>query len=83
MCSREGLLGSHPTTPRFLPKAFAARWQLLRNAPSKGYHSGYITLFFKGTSGFYALMKVSLAGLTDFCEVILGKFKPFFLVLLA
>ena len=68
-CSREGVLGSNPTTPRFLPKAFAARWRLLRNAPSKGNYSRYITLFFKGTYsviGFYELMRVSLADLMHF-----------------
>ena len=31
---REELLASNPTTPESLPKAFAARWQPLRNAPS-------------------------------------------------
>ena len=69
MCSREGVLGSNPTMPKFLPKVFAARWRLLRNAPSKGHHSRYITVFFKGTYSvisFYELMGVSLAGLMHF-----------------
>ena len=69
VCSREGVLGSNPTTPKFLPKVVAARWRLWRNAPSKGHHSRYITLFFTGTYsviGFYELMKVSLAGLIHF-----------------
>ena len=69
VCSREGVLGSNPTNPKCLPKAFASRWQLLRNAPSKGHHSRYITLFFKGTCsviGFYELMGMSLAGLMHF-----------------
>ena len=66
MCSREGVLGSNPTTPKFLPKAFVARWNFLRNAPSKGHHSRYITLFFKGTYsviGFYELMEMFLVSL--------------------
>ena len=40
---------SNPTTPKLLTNVFVARWQLLRNALSKGHHSRYITLFFKGT----------------------------------
>ena len=54
-------MGSNPTTP----KGSAARWRLFGNAPSKGYHSRYITLFFQGTYsviGFNALMRMSLAG---------------------
>ena len=60
VCSREGVLGSNPTTPKFQPTVLAARWRLLRNAPSKGHHSRYITLFFKGTYsviGFYELIE--------------------------
>ena len=71
VCSGEGVLGSNPTTPEFLPNVFAARWRLLRNAPSKGHHSGYITLFFMGTYSvisFYELMGVSLAGLMQFLK---------------
>ena len=69
VCSREQALGLNPTTPKFLPNVFAARWRLLRNAPSKGHHSRYSTLFFKGTYSvisFYELMGVSLAGLLHF-----------------
>ena len=69
VCPREGVLGSNPTTPKLLPKLFAARWRLLRNAPSTGHHSRYITLFFKGTYSvvsFYELMGVALAGLMHF-----------------
>ena len=69
VCSREVVLGSNPTTPTFLPKIFVARWGLLGNAPSKGYHSQYITLFFKGTYsviGFYELMGMFLVGLMHF-----------------
>ena len=65
VCSREGVLVSNSATPNFLPKVFAARWRLLRNAPLKGHHSRYIAQFFKGTYsviGFYELMTVSLAG---------------------
>ena len=64
VCSREGVLGSN-----FLSRAFAAHWRLWRNAPSKGHHSRYITLFFKGTYrvvSFYEMMRVSLAGLMHF-----------------
>ena len=38
-----------PHFPHILPNTFASRWRLLRNSPSKGHHSRYITLFFKGT----------------------------------
>ena len=69
MCSGEGVLGSNPTTPKLFPKVFAARRRLLRNAPSKGHHSQYITLFFKGTYsviGFYELMRMFLVSLMHF-----------------
>ena len=69
VCSREGVLGSNPTTPKLLPNVFAARWRLLRSAPSKGHHSRYITLFSKGTYSvvsFYELMGVSMACLMHF-----------------
>ena len=69
VCSREGVLGSNPTTPKFLPKVFVARWRLLRNAPSKGHHSRYITLFFEGTYsviGFYELMRMFLVSFMHF-----------------
>ena len=86
VCPREGVLGSNPTTPKFLPKVFAARWRLLRNAPSKGHHSRYIILFFKGTYSvisFYELMRMFLGKFNAFSEIILGIFEPFSLVLLA
>ena len=66
MSSRLGALGSNPTTPKFLPKAFVPRWRLLTNAPSKGHHSRYITLFSEGTYsviGFYELMRMFLVSL--------------------
>ena len=69
VCSREGFLGSSPTTPQFLPTVFVARWQRLRNAPSKGHHTQYITMFFEGTYsviGFYELMGMFLVGLMHF-----------------
>ena len=69
MCSSEGVLGSNPNTPKFLSKAFAARWRFFKNPPSRGHHSRYITLFFKGTYSvvdFYELMRVSLAGSMHF-----------------
>ena len=69
MCSREGVLGSNPATPKFLPGVFVARWRLLRNAPSKGHHSRYITLFFESTYsviGFYELMRMFLVSLMHF-----------------
>ena len=69
MCSREGDLGSNPTTPKFLPNVFVARWRILKNAPSKGHHSRYITLFFEDTYsviGFYELMGMFLVGLMHF-----------------
>ena len=67
--SREEVLGSIPSTPKFLPKVLAARWRLLRNGPLKGHHSRYFRLFFKGTCSlvsFYELMRVSFAGLKHF-----------------
>ena len=51
------------------PNVFVARRRLLRNAPSKGHHSRYITLFFKGTYsviGFYELMRLFLVSLMHF-----------------
>ena len=69
VCSREGVLGSSPTTPKYWPKVFAARWRPLRNAPSKGHHSRYITLFFEGTysvMGLYELMVMLSVGVMHF-----------------
>ena len=69
ICSREGVLGSNPTNSKFLPKVFVARRRLLRNAPSEGHHSRYITLFFEGTYsviGFYELMRMFLVRLMHF-----------------
>ena len=69
VCSREGVLGSNPNTPQFLPKLFVARCRLLRNAPSKGHHSRYITLFLEGTYSvisFYELMRMFVVGLMHF-----------------
>ena len=69
MCSREGVLGSNPTTPTFFPNVFVARRRLLRNAPSKGHHSRYITLFFEATYrviGSYELMRRFLVSLMHF-----------------
>ena len=86
MCSRKGVLGSKPTTPKILPNAFVACWRLLRNAPSKGHHSRYITLFLKGTYsviGFSELMRMFFGNFSAFSEVTLGIFEPFSLVLLA
>ena len=80
VCSREGVLGSNPIGPIFLPNVFVARWRLLRNAPSKEHHSQYITLFFMGTYsviGFYELMGMFLVGLMH------GILELFSLVLLA
>ena len=69
VCSRQGVLGPNPTTAKLLPNVFAARWRLLSNAPSKGHHSRYITLVFKGAYsvlGFYEGMSMFLAGLMHF-----------------
>ena len=86
VCCREGVLGSNATTPKLEPKVFVARWRPLRNAPSKGHYSRYITLFFEGTYsviGFYELMRMFLGKFNAFSEVILGIFEPFSWVLLA
>ena len=75
-----------PTTPKVFQKVFVACRRLMRNAPSKGHHSRYITLFFKGTYsviGFYEVMRMFLVSLMHFLEVILGIFEPSSLVLLA
>ena len=65
--SREEVLGSNPTTPKFFfSKGVRSRQPLLRNAPSKGHHTRYITLFLKGTysvRSFYELMRMFCAGL--------------------
>ena len=69
VCSREGVLGSNPTTPKFVPKGFVTGWRRLRNAPSKGHHSRCITLFSEGTYsviGLYELMGMFLVGLMQF-----------------
>ena len=69
MCSREGVLGSNPITPKFVPKGFVARWQPLSNAPSKRHHSRYITLFFEGTYSvirFFGLMRMFLVSSMHF-----------------
>ena len=69
MCPRKGVLGSNPTTSKFLPNVFVARWRLLRNALSKGHHSRYITLFFQGTYsviGLFELMRMFLVSLMHF-----------------
>ena len=69
MCSREGVLGSNPTTPKLFPQVFVARRLPLNNAPSKGHHSRYITPFFEGTYsviGFYELMRLFLVSLMHF-----------------
>ena len=42
---REEVLGSIPSTPQSLPNLFASGRRLLRNAPLKGHHTWYITLF--------------------------------------
>ena len=76
MCAlgRESWVQTH--YPQIFTNVFVARWRLLRNAPSKGHHTQYITLFFKGTysvMSFYELMGMFLVGLmhflTEFWEV--------------
>ena len=62
-------MGSNPIDPKLFPKVFVARRRLLRNAPSKGHYSRYITLFFEGTYsviGFYELMRLFLVSLMHF-----------------
>ena len=69
VCSREGVLGSDPTTHKCLPKFSASHCRPLRNAPLRGHHSRYITLFVKGSYsviGFFKLMGMSLAGVMHF-----------------
>ena len=71
VCSREGVLGSNPTISKFVPNGFAPRWRFLRNAPLKGHHSRYITLFLEGTYsviGFYELMGMFLVGSMHFLK---------------
>ena len=53
----------------FVPKVFVTGRRLLKNAPWKGHHSRYITLFFKGTYsviGFHELMRIFLVSLMHF-----------------
>ena len=69
MCSGQGVLGSIPTAPTLFPEVFADRRRLLRNAPAKGHHSRYITLFFKGPHsviGFYEVIRMFLVSLMHF-----------------
>ena len=80
VCSGEGVLGSNPTTPQFLPKVFVARWRLLSNAPPKEHHSQYITLFFKGTYSlgvFFALMGMFSVSLMHFLGEVWGYLSLF------
>ena len=79
MISANGGLPAHRYTPQVTPRwprgsePASARWRLLSNAPPKGHHSHYITLFFKGTYSlgvFFALMGVFLVSLMHF----LGEF---------
>ena len=86
VCSREGVLGSNASTPKFLLKVFAARWRLLRNAPSEGHHTQYITLFSEGTYsviGIFELMRMFLNGLMHFLRYVWAHLSLFSLVLLA
>ena len=65
--SRQEVMGSNPTA--CFSKRLRSRQLLLRNAPSKGHHSRYITLFPKGTSSvnsFYELMRRFCEGLDHF-----------------
>ena len=68
--SREEVMGSNPTAPKlFFSNSLRSRQLLLRNAPSKGHHSRYITLFLKGTSSvnsFYEPMRRFCEGLHHF-----------------
>ena len=69
MCSGQGVLGSIPTAPTLFPNVFAPRRRLLRNAPSKGHHSRYTTLLFKGpysVRAFYEVMRMFLVSLMHF-----------------
>ena len=69
MCSRERVLGSNRTTPKIVTKGFRHTLAIFENAPSKGHHSRYITLFSEGTysaMGFYELMAMFLVGLMHF-----------------
>ena len=63
-------MGSNPTAQElFFSKHLRSRQPPLRNAPSKGHHSRYITLFLKGTSSvnsFYELMRRFCEGLHHF-----------------
>ena len=70
VCSREGVLGSNLTIPKFFyQKSSSHAGDFLRNAPWKGHHSRYITLFFEGTYsviGFYELMRMFLVSFMHF-----------------
>ena len=66
--SGEEVLGSNASFPNFFPKVWAARWQILGNAPLKGHHTRYITLFSEGIYSvmtFCEVIRMSYAGLRD------------------
>ena len=62
-------MGSNPTAPKLFFQKFTLTSELLGNAPSKGHHSRYITLFLKGTSSvnsFFELIRRFCEGLHHF-----------------
>ena len=62
-------MGSISTPQTLFSKSLRSRQLLLRNAPSKGHHSRYITLFLKGTSSvnsFFELIRKFCDGLQHF-----------------
>ena len=78
--SGEGVRGSNASSSKCLPKGCAARWRLLKNAPSKGHHTRYITPFLEGNYSvinFSEEMKMSYAGFRHFLRQFQGNLSLF------
>ena len=68
VCSREGVLGSNPTTPKVFAKGFRRTLATFVDRPIEGTSSRvHYTVFFEGTYsviGFYELMGLFSVGST-------------------
>ena len=69
VCSREGVLGSNPTTPKIFTKRFRRTLATFEECPIERTSFTTLSLFFKGTYsviGFYELIGMFLVGLMHF-----------------
>ena len=86
MCSREGVLGSNPTTPKFFPKGFRRTPATFEECPIEGTSFTVHYTVFQGYLQCDRLLwsdEDVFGKFNALSEVILGIFEPFFLVLLA